>query len=63
MTAARATEIYNEARRRGFGPWSDQLSKIMTPAEREEVNEIWAEMSGSSCFVDALLAIRNGGGS
>ncbi len=39
------------------GPWSDQLSRVMTEEERLEVNAVWDTMPGDTCFVDAIYYI------
>ena len=60
MKPERATEIIREAKAKCVhGPWSDQLSNVMTQDERREVVTVWNTMPGSACFVDALLRIAN----
>jgi len=56
MTPERAKEIIAQAKAQaGCGPWSDQLDKVMTDIEREEVRHKWQTMPGYTCFVDALF--------
>lgn len=58
MTPERAQEIVKQARDKATcGPWSDQLDKVMTKEERNEVNQVWDKMPGHTCFVDALYSI------
>lgn len=60
MTAERAAEIIEQAKRKAiYGPWSDQLDKVMTPDERADILRKWETMPGHTCFVDALLRIKN----
>ena len=59
MTPARATEIIRDAKALAIhGPWSDQLSNVMTADERAEIITVWRTMPGYTCFVDALLRIE-----
>lgn len=59
MTPERATEIIAQAKATAkHGPWSDQLSNVMTVDERSAVVEVWQTLPGSSCFADALLRIE-----
>ena len=61
MTSERAAEIIEQAQGRAtFGPWSDQLDKVMTAEERAEVIRFWETMPGYTCFVDALFRIKQG---
>jgi hypothetical protein len=61
MNQERAQQIVKQARAHaGCGPWSDQLDKIMTSAERDEVIAHWQTMPGHTCFVDALNRFANG---
>ena len=63
MTSERANEIIVQAKARArHGPWSDQLDKVMTPEERQEVIDLWNTMPGYTCFVHALLRIVYGDG-
>lgn len=58
MTTNRGKEIIRLARERAeHGPWSDQIDKVLRPGEREQVNAVWSNMSGSTSFVDALHRI------
>jgi len=60
MTSDRAKEIIQQAKKlANVGPWSDQLDKVMTKEERDEVNKVWETMPGYTCFVDALYHIIN----
>jgi hypothetical protein len=62
MTPERANEIIAEARSRAkHGPWSDQLQHVMTLDERRELLARWRKMPGSTCFVDVLQHVANGG--
>lgn len=61
LTQERAKEIIQQAKNKTkYGPWSDQLSKVMTKEERDEVNSYWSTMDSSTCFVDALYQFVNG---
>lgn len=61
MTSERAKEIIKAAQKGAVGvPWVDRLDKIMTEAERKEVNQVWDTLPGNTCFVDALYRIANG---
>lgn len=56
----RAKEIIQQAKDKStHGPWSDQLSKVMSKEERDEVVQHWNTMDGSTCFVDALYEFVN----
>jgi hypothetical protein len=58
MTPIRAQEIIQAAYDKcTCGPWSDQLDKVMTKEERQEVNAVWDTMPGDTCFVDAIYRI------
>lgn len=60
MTPQRAQEIIEQAREATIcGPWSDLLDDVMTQAERVEVKQVWNEMPGYTCFLDALYRIAN----
>lgn len=60
MTPERAAEIIKQAQTRAqYGPWSDQLKKVMTPEEHATVLAVWETMPGHTCYVDALLRIKN----
>lgn len=59
MTPERATEIIRDAKALAVhGPWSDQLSNVMTADERAEIVTVWKTMPGYTCFVDAILRIE-----
>ena len=61
VTQERADQIIEQAKSKAIhGPWSDQLERVMTPAERAEVMDKWDTMPGHTCFVHALLRLRNG---
>lgn len=61
MTPERAKEIIKQAQdKANVGPWSDQIEKVITKEERNEVNKVWETMPGHTCFVDALYRIANG---
>ncbi len=60
MTSERAAEIIQQAKAKAIhGPWSDQLDKVMTREERAAVLVKWETMPGHTCFVDALLRIKD----
>ena len=64
MPAKRAQEIIQAAYDCStHGPWSDNLDKVMTNEERDQVNEVWQTMPGNTCFVDALYRIARSDGS
>jgi hypothetical protein len=51
----RMCQIVNESKSRSkYGPWSDQLNKVMTKSEYDEVLKLWSTMPGSTCFMDAF---------
>ena len=55
MTRERANEIVRQAQALArYGPWSDQLDKVMTPDERAAVLAMWETMPGYTTFVHAL---------
>jgi hypothetical protein len=59
MTPERAREIIRDAKAMAtYGPWSDQLSNVMTKDERAAIVEVWNTLPGSYCFMDALLRIE-----
>lgn len=59
MTPERAAEIIRDAKAMAdYGPWSDQLSNVMTTDERAEIIAVWKKMPGHTCFVDALHRIE-----
>ena len=61
MTKERANQIIEQARNKAvFGPWCDQLDKVMLPGERAEIMAVWDTMPGHTCFVDALYRIAKG---
>ncbi len=61
LTKERATEIVRLAREKATcGPWCDQLDKVMTPEERDEIIAHWDTKDGSSNFVNALYDFVNG---
>ena len=61
MTSKRAAEIIDQAKGKAvYGPWSDQIAKVITPEEHAAVLAKWETMPGHTCYVDALLRIRNG---
>ena len=61
MTRERANEIVRQAQALArYGPWSDQLDKVMTPDERAAVLAMWETMPGYTTFVHALQRICNG---
>jgi hypothetical protein len=60
MTPERANEIIEQAQAKAkHGPWSDQLKKVMTPEEHATILAVWETMPGNTCYVDALLRIKN----
>ena len=58
----RAEEIERQARQKAtHGSWCDQIDKVITPEEKAFVMAVWdAIPSGSSTFMDAFYAIKNG---
>lgn len=58
MSPERAQAIIQAAYDRcTCGPWCDQLDKVMSTEEREEVKVVWNTMPGDTCFVDAIYYI------
>jgi hypothetical protein len=61
VTPQRAKEIVEQARAQAkFGPWSDQLDKVMTEGERNFVKDHWGTLPGHKNFVDALMSVARG---
>jgi hypothetical protein len=55
LSPARAKEIIQQAKDKAVhGPWSDQLDKVMSKEECDEVIRHWNTMNGSTNFVQAL---------
>lgn len=58
MKPERASEIIAKAKESAtIGPWSDQINRFMTPAERRDLVTVWKTMPGNTCFVDVLQKI------
>jgi hypothetical protein len=56
ITKERARNIIDQAKALSmYGPWVDQLDKVILPNERKEIIAHWESMSGESSFVDALF--------
>lgn len=63
MTPERAKEAEQQAKAlASYGPWSDQLGKVLTAEEDKYVRSVWDAMDGSACYMDAFFAIQNGRG-
>lgn len=61
LTKVRAKEIMEQAREKAIhGPWVDQLDKVMTKEEREEVILHWEAMPGNTSFYDAFMRFVRG---
>lgn len=61
VSAVRAKQIIEQARAlAAFGPWSDQLDKVMAPGEREFVRKAGLRLPGSYSFVSVLERIARG---
>jgi hypothetical protein len=62
MQKQRATEIFEQCKKQsGYGPWSDQLQKVMAPDEYAEVKRIWLnKMPGFSSLAGTFCDIKNG---
>ena len=61
MTKERASEIIAAARAAAvYGPWCDQLDKVMTKDERREVNAVWDTLPGWYSFTWTLEKIARG---
>jgi hypothetical protein len=62
VTPARAREIIQAAKAKArFGPWSDQLDKVMTAPETTYVKDVWGTKPGHWSFVDTIEFIARGG--
>ena len=60
VTSSRARQIISQAQAASkFGPWSDQLVRVMTQGEYRFLYDHWHTMRGSASFLDALLDIAN----
>ena len=60
VTSSRARQIISQAQAATkFGPWSDQLVRVMTQGEYRFLYDHWHTMGGSASFLDALLDIAN----
>jgi hypothetical protein len=58
MAKERAQAIIDQAHEMAIGyPWVEAIDKVITAAERAEVNAIWNTLPGNYCFVDALCHI------
>jgi len=58
MTSNRAKEIIRLAKDAdGPGPWVDKIDRFLTEAEDMEVKAVWNDMSGDTCWLDALQVI------
>lgn len=58
LTPGRAKEIIAQAKKKAVhGPWTDQLDKVMTTAERKRINDIWDTMGGSADSYGALMRV------
>ena len=63
FTQQRAIEIRDQCKAQAnYGPWSDQLSKVMSSGERRQVMDIWnhESISGGSSFYSVFMEIVNG---
>jgi hypothetical protein len=59
LTVHRIEEIEKACRdNSGGGPWVDQLDKIMTEDEQDEVRTHWFLLDGESCFVSAMYDLK-----
>jgi hypothetical protein len=61
VTPERAAQIIDQAQAKAVhGPWSDQIGKVITRQENQEILDKWETMPGNTCYVDALLRLKNG---
>ena len=61
ITQERAQEIMKKAQELAeHGPWSDQLTKAMTPEEDAQVRQHWTALPGSASYMDAFYNFLNG---
>lgn len=59
LTHERVNQIIEQAKDKAvYGPWVDQLDKVMTPEEIKEVKDRWNTMSGDTNFVNALFSFK-----
>jgi len=61
VSPERAKEIMEKAKERAkYGPWSDQIDKVITPQEKAYFMAVWDSIpNGSSCFMSAFYAVLN----
>lgn len=52
--------IAHNSRAGSFGPWMDNLDRVMLPGEHRWVFDLWVAGPGDRSFTDTLLRIRNG---
>lgn len=61
ITQERAAEIKKKAQELAeYGPWSDQLTKAMTPEEDREIHQYWSALPTDSSYMDAFLDFLQG---
>lgn len=57
VTPQRAREIMTKAQGISKGPWSDQLSRVMTKGEYRYILDIWDTMPGNTSFMSAFYKV------
>ena len=61
LSQERSQEIVKQAQEKAIhGPWVDQLDKVMSKEERQEVIKYWDTLPGWTSFYDALMHFVNG---
>ncbi len=61
ITQERAREIMKAAQEMTqYGPWSDNITKAMTPEEDAQVRQHWTALPSSASYMDAFFNFLNG---
>ena len=59
LTPARCEEIVRQSQELvEYGPWSDQIDKILTSEEKAEINLHWSSLPSDASFIDAFNNFR-----
>jgi hypothetical protein len=59
ISRERAEEIVRQAQEITVcGPWSDNMTKVMTEEEDAEVKLHWSALPGDTCYMDAFNDFR-----
>jgi hypothetical protein len=61
LTRERCEEIVRQCQEKAsYGPWVDQMGKVMTREEQMEVMELWCSMPGHTSFYDTFCRFWKG---